>query len=296
MEILLHNIQSIRDAKLEFPETGIVEFVGDNSNGKSILEKTLSAIVSGDIEDEEERRTLVSDGETSGYVIMLRGQKCLSINIDHVRDKTIFQYTPDINNKEAMITRTLREGGVKDLVEEFGWKVYDDGAICLQLYPTFGHIPFINTSTKVNAEITDDVLRDKIAEKFMGNYEGTTYKLAQQKIKEMKQRKQLLEENIAGMHLYDYQAYEELRERIQRCKDFFECYVELTLEPLPIIPKVRVISIPQVELNEIPIVKPAPTGMRLEDASDILSQISDVLKGRCPTCGRLMVEPHTHTV
>ena len=290
MQISLHNIQSIKDATIELPETGIVEFVGGNSNGKSILEKVVSSIVKLDIEDEDVRRTLISDGETSGYVIMIHNGKSLAVLLDHVRDRTVFQYNPNVNDKSRVITRTLREGGMAELIREFGWCVYDNRNICLQIYPTFGAIPYINTSYTVNAEITEDVLRDRIADQFLSNYENITYKQAQEYIKSLKSRKSVLEASIASTAVYDYEAYEELATRISKLKSFYENFETIHLDEIPIPPDVEYIDIPYMHLEEIPIVEFIPTDMHLEDLTTDIDALLSVLNGVCPTCGRSIFE------
>ena len=290
MDIVLHNIQSIKDATLNLPDTGIVEFCGDNSNGKSILEKVISSIVKLDILDETTRKTLISDGETSGYVVMIHGKKSLVVLIDHVRDKTVFQYTPNIEDKSLTVTRTLREGGMEDIIHEFGWRVYDNNNLCLQVYPTFGAIPYINTSHTVNKEITEDVLRDKVADSFLSNYETITYPLVQKTVKTLKQTKASLEAQIANTRAYDYNAYESLADRLKKCKDFFEYYMDIHLDELELIPNVTLIDVPLLRLAEIPIVSLIDATIDLQDLSELISEISQLQEGVCPTCGRRLVE------
>lgn len=295
MDIVLHNIQVIRDAKFNLPDTGIVEFVGDNSNGKSVLEKVISSIVKLDILDEDTRKTLISDGETSGYVVMVKGKKSLSVLLDHMRDKTILQYSPNIEDQSLTITRTLREGGLKELIYEFGWRVYDNNSLCLQIYPTFGAMPFINTSYTANAEITEDVTRDRIADKFLDNYANITFPLAQRTIKTLKGTKNTLEAQISSTRTYDYVRYEALAERIGRCKDFFEHWEHIELPEIQLPPDVTFADIPEITLREIPIINFMEDDMDLDDMSEQLDKLLSILDGVCPTCGKAFLEEgHNH--
>lgn len=295
MQISLHNIQSIKDATIELPDTGIVEFIGGNSNGKSILEKVISTITSLDVEDEDSRRTIISDGETSGYIVMVHNGKSLAVLIDHVRDKTVFQYNPDISDKSKLVTRTLREGGMEALIRDFGWCVYDHRNICLQLYPTFGAIPYINTSYGVNTEITEDVLRDRVADQFLTNYETITYKQAQEFIKQLKSRKNVLEASVNATMVYDYEAYEALATRLKKAIDFYENFETIHLDEIPIPPTLSFIDIPYMQLQEIPIVEFIPNDMHLNDLSESIDNLLSVLNGKCPTCGKNIFEgEHSH--
>ena len=44
--IRTRNIQSHKDVLIELPETGLVVFTGDNSNGKSVITKVLEDLIS----------------------------------------------------------------------------------------------------------------------------------------------------------------------------------------------------------------------------------------------------------
>lgn len=290
MEIAIHNLQSIRDVSFSLPDTGIISFSGDNSNGKSILEKIISNVVSMDIADLVTRTTLISDEEDSGYIVMIHNNKSLSVLLHKERDKTIMQYMSDVNNPETKVTRSLREGGFEEMLWEFGWRSYGDGSICLQIYPTFGTMPLINTSSTVNTEIVEDVVRDKMAEKFMENYSKVTYPLVQATVRNLKSRKNVLESQIAATKTYDYEAYEALGERAQRCLEFFDHFMELTLEEIELVPDVELVDVPYLKLNEIPLVELAEPNMYLDDIETILVEYTEVLNGKCPTCGRGFVE------
>ena len=290
MEIAIHNLQSIRDVSFSLPDTGIVSFSGDNSNGKSILEKIISKVVSMDIADLVTRTTLISDGEDSGYIVMIHNNKSLSVLLHKERDKTIMQYMSDVNNPETKVTRSLREGGFEEMLWEFGWRSYGDGSICLQIYPTFGTMPLINTSSTVNTEIVEDVVRDKMAEKFMENYSKITYPLVQATVRNLKSKKNVLESQIAATKTYDYEAYEALGEKAQRCLEFFDHFMELTLEEIELVPNVKLIDVPYLKLNEIPLAELAEPNMYLDNIETILAEYIEVLNGKCPTCGRGFVE------
>ena len=64
------NIQSHQDVLIELPETGVVVFTGDNSNGKSVMRKVLSDVISGRIKQLRNRKSLVrrAPGVHEGYL------------------------------------------------------------------------------------------------------------------------------------------------------------------------------------------------------------------------------------
>ena len=57
--VVMSNIQSHINTVLEFPETGIVRFLGDNSNGKSVMVKVLQDVVSNNISRPAARRSII---------------------------------------------------------------------------------------------------------------------------------------------------------------------------------------------------------------------------------------------
>ena len=70
MNIILRNIQSFKEAKYEFPETGLVQIIGDNSNGKSILMKAILSVVTLKILTDEDRQALIRDTESIADILI----------------------------------------------------------------------------------------------------------------------------------------------------------------------------------------------------------------------------------
>lgn len=290
MQIALHNIQSIEHAVLDFPETGIVSFTGDNSNGKSIIEKALTGLVCMEIMDREVRESLIRDGENDAYFVIIIGNKSLSCKLHSERDQTVVQYIPNLQDNTTAITRSLREGGIEELIYEFGFRVYGNNQLCLQIYPTYGLMPFINTSPALNGEIVDDVTHDKMADAFIENYKEITYPTARRTITEYKQREVTLSSTLNAMTMYDWRSYEKLLSRISACKDFFEHYVTIDFRELRIPPNVRVIDLPKFTLREIKVTRLAPTYSGFREITSSIKNYVEVLNGKCPTCGKPLNE------
>ena len=79
--IVIKNLQAIANASITVHDNSIVEFIGDNSNGKSILAKTLQYVLSGDIRDKDTRRALIKDGEVYGSLTIVWDKKVIGFVI-----------------------------------------------------------------------------------------------------------------------------------------------------------------------------------------------------------------------
>ena len=66
----MDNIQSHTHTVMEFPETGIIRFMGDNSNGKSVMVKVLQDVVSNAISRPANRRSIVRRGHSYGELLL----------------------------------------------------------------------------------------------------------------------------------------------------------------------------------------------------------------------------------
>ena len=71
------NIQAIGEAHIELEENSIVEFVGDNSNGKSILSKVIEYLTKGDLIQKDVRQALIKDTEQQAVFIMTHNKEQL---------------------------------------------------------------------------------------------------------------------------------------------------------------------------------------------------------------------------
>ena len=176
-KIDLQNIQAIGNAHIVVENNTIVEFVGDNSNGKSVISKVIENLVSGDIAHEDVRRTLIKDNTEQGVVIFTYNEKQLGLILKPAVKDSLIMYKPNIiDDPENAIFRAINDAdGLNAIVREFGFRAYANGDICLQLHPTWGAIPFITTSGATNNSIVEDITRDKIADNFLSSFQTITF-------------------------------------------------------------------------------------------------------------------------
>lgn len=293
-KITLYNVQAIGSAELEFDDNSIVEFTGDNSNGKSVISKVIESLTSGDILTKEDRLDLIKDHTEGASVIFEHNDTQLGVVIKENKNESFVIYIPDKNTKENVITRYFGEGGIQELVYKFGFRTYAKGSICLQLAPTFGPIPFVTTSGSINDEIVKDITIDKVADDFLNTYKSITHPIFKQTKEQLMLRRGQYEASLQNMQMYDFESYgriyEQMKEIVFACKD----YKYFRFDAIPIPPSIELIQIPHFEFRQIPILEFGPICSPFVQLTREIEELDKILNGVCPTCGKLLVEDGIH--
>lgn len=289
-KIDLQNIQAIGNAHIVVENNTIVEFVGDNSNGKSVISKVIENLVSGDIAHEDVRRTLIKDNTEQGVVIFTYNEKQLGLILKPAVKESLIMYKPNIiDDPENVIFRAINDAdGLNAIVREFGFRAYANGDICLQLHPTWGAIPFITTSGATNNSIVEDITRDKIADNFLSSFQTITFPVFKEKIARLQKEHDSAKAVLDNMESYDWRAYdaiyEELSEVYQQIKDYEYCYID----DIPV-PDLSVVPVSNIQIPDIPIIQFYDLCSRIPYPKS-LDDYLKVLSGVCPTCGRPLFE------
>lgn len=289
-KIDLQNIQAIGNAHIVVENNTIVEFVGDNSNGKSVISKVIENLVSGDIAHEDVRRTLIKDNTEQGVVIFTYNEKQLGLILKPAVKDSLIMYKPNIiDDPENAIFRAINDAdGLNAIVREFGFRAYANGDICLQLHPTWGAIPFITTSGATNNSIVEDITRDKIADNFLSSFQTITFPIFKEKIARLQKEHDSAKAVLDNMESYDWRAYdaiyEELSEVYQQIKDYEYCYID----DIPV-PDLSVVPVSNIQIPDIPIIQFYDLCSRIPYPKS-LDDYLKVLSGVCPTCGRPLFE------
>lgn len=306
MRVVLENIQSINKAVYDMPDTGLVKICGGNSNGKSVLIKAIGAVVSMDILNAESRRALINDKCNSGYIQIDYKGKSLCIELNVERNSCAVGL---IRGDGSKVIRTFREGGIEELIYEFGFRVYNKNNICLQVHETFGTMPFVNTSKLVNGEIVENVTEDAIAKDFLTKYKEVSHKEAKDLIAKINSKIAQWESTKRALTVFDYGAYEQMSERLNNlillvdslsalhveeiktpeCIDVLKV-PELNLHKLQIPMQVELLDIPKLEVSEMNLKSLENTPGAVRDIAKVLEDYMTMRQGVCPTCGHAFKE------
>ena len=290
IKIVLQNLQAIANAEFEIGDRSITEFVGNNSNGKSILAKVIQSITSGDIRRKEVRQALIKDGKQSALFAINNGNQQLGIILAEELKDSFILYIPNADDPERSIRRGLGDkGALETVLHKFGFRTYAQGDICLQLSPTFGAIPFITTSGAVNGEIVADITTDKVADEFLDSFKNITFPTFRSKIAAAKRERESLETMIASVNDYDWREFESLSERIGTILEAIKNYKFIRINDIPV-PMIGFDLMDTPKLKEIPIIKTFDKAPRLGFLDSEITNLVAVLNDTCPTCGRKFIE------
>lgn len=162
--IQMINLQSHKDTLIELPETGIVRFLGHNSNGKSVASKALGKLIRNRLHIERERVPLVRRGVESGYLILTRSDgMVLVLHVAREASKTYVELR--IPNEEKTLKRHITtDKNITELVRMFGFHVDIERGFTLNLYETFDPLLMVNTTGAENASLVTSVITDHKAE------------------------------------------------------------------------------------------------------------------------------------
>lgn len=287
IHVYVKNLQSIKEYMFTFPDHGIVQFFGDNSNGKSILSKTLSAVVLQKLRYDDERLPLINDGESDALFGIEYDGKQLVVVISRNMDNCIYQLTRADGQK---VIRKLLDDGIDEMLREFGFLIYDKRRICLQFCETFGAMPFINTSDQANGEIVNSVITDIPSEQFIESYK-VTFNEAKAMMKQYVATIDSYQKRLEMIRPINTDGFEELSRRMKRCFEINRIVPhvdEINVDFLPVL-HFDMAEVKELEESYIPyfIDYQASTIMSFDLLFDELNKIE---RGVCPTCGRRYVE------
>lgn len=288
MKVILHNCQGITDCTLDLPPNSLVEFTGDNSNGKSTVSRYIEHIVAGDLHLKEERLPLIKDGcEKAEFGLIADNNSMLIVILYREVGKSYMCYFPDADNTSKGISRLISDrDACAKLVSKFGFCVYAKGEICLNIGPTFGPIPLVTTKSKTNFEVLDDFTKDATAEEFIKSYTTYTRPMFNRKMKSLKERRADLE-RLTEQDLYpDWEFCKSFAERNKDLATALASLVVMQHIDYGRPPVLNVVDMKRINYSR-------PCFFEFKHAADLSSQLRTIVEfnnKKCPTCGRLYME------
>lgn len=281
MKVKLLNIQSIKSVEYDLTEKGITQITGENSNGKSILIKAMSFVANTHIKDKDERETIIKDDCPSGAIIMERQGMTLEVVVARIRENCYYKLKRATGE---VITRTIREGGLEKLADEFGWTSFD-GGVSLQIFETFGIMPFVNNRMSSDYEIVDYIITDKVASNFLENYEKVTYPAFKKFVSDLKHNIEVFQRNLDGITIYDIEKYENMLNRLKAFQRNINHLITYEPTRLPITKAFKYVNVNPIKVNRLPIYKIAPSTPKVNSLLSFISDLHTTMNGMCPTCG-----------
>lgn len=285
--VVMRNIQSHVNTVLEFPQTGVVRFYGNNNHGKSVLVRALSDIITNGISRPYKRLSIIRRGQDFGEVLLTRYDgTTLLVHIEREAANTYAELT---RPQEQAIRRYLADKSIPLLVNEFGWHYNADVGVSLNLHEDDDKFLFTNTKKSTNFALINGTRSDPFAEAAM---ESVT-----QLLKDTKKYRQdvthMLEVSQATYTALQTWDVEKEAEVQKDCMRLAQVLTKLNVPPMPILPAIATATFYQM-------VEPMPTfkypkiySVCVEgfpEGNSILRDYMELKERRCPVCGRKFVE------
>ncbi len=220
--IRARNLQALKHVDLEdLPKSGIIGLFGPNGEGKSTLERALSAVISGSMGERETRQSLISWTESWGELILERYDGAiLTAHFALEISECFVRYQDD----KYVDTRSPKDD-YSDIISYFGLHYDKQRGVSLNVYRTFDPLLFISTSPATNASMFEVCLTDPVVLKSLEAHKsfkkGVDDRLMTLRASESSLRSQLL-----GLTIYDLNYEETYHKRfvylhcqIQYCMD-----------------------------------------------------------------------------
>lgn len=277
-------IQSHDDVLIELPETGLVVFSGDNSNGKSVIRKVLEDTIAYNINKAKVRKSLISKDRSEGTLEIIKYDgSSLYVNINLEASQTWARLT---RANGEIVTRYLADKSIPDLVREFGFHYNNTRDISLNICDSDDSILFFRTSHATNGDILVSALTDTEAQ--------TRYDVLYEQYQEaLSNRRQFLDNlQIAqaakeALVLYNIEEEQELHDACARAASLLSRFYWPNLKEVPemiFLPTINVRTLRlqgYADLPHIPILR-----MNIRDMSAVSRDLIQIEKGVCPTCQR----------
>ena len=281
------NIQSHTHTLIEFPPVGLIRFYGDNSNGKSVLVKVLSDVVSDNIKRPSNRRSIIRRGHEYGEIMLTRYDgTTLFIRIALEASGTYAELTrPDC----PPVRRYQADKSIPLLVKEFGWHYNRDHGLSLNIHQDVDGFLFVDTKKAANFDLLNSARSDQYAE---AAAESLTTLISDSK----RQRKEITHAFEVAQATYctlkSWNVEEEAQTRAL-CLQLAQEIEALNVPPMPTMP-----AIAGARVFEAPPPMPAirypkiytPFSEVLPDILQAARELEDIRSGICPTCKRKLHE------
>ena len=284
MRITLKDVQSIKYAVYDIEEKGVTQIIGENNNGKSILIKAMAFIANTHIKKKNKREPLINDACNQAYILIERLGMKLEVCIARQNENCYYRFT---DTDGSTIIRTVREAGLDKLADKIGFKTYSNN-VCLQIFETFGIMPFVSNTEQGDWEIIDSIISDKVANDFVETYSQITYPKFVETVKYLKMKLEDVQRRFSDITFWDIEKYSDLSKRLSEYQRNVQHFVNYTPTELPVLSILNCIDVPLFEPIELPIFWVIPQVEDLRDLTNEINTYSKLYNGVCPTCGTLL--------
>lgn len=282
-KIITRNIQNHAEVVVDLPETGMVVFTGNNSNGKSVIVKVTRALITNGIRRPRTRASLVNRKAMFGEAIYVRSDDVvLTLHLAREANATYVKY--EVPGQEPIV-RYLADKTYTELVKAFGWHYDENSDISLNIAEEEDSLLFYKTSHKINASIIQTATSDSTAEVVATNFENTL-KQARSFRENYTQQVRTYKSALNELQVFDE---EELTKKHDRLNYLLHNLSTVYLPDIPEIKGVPVVHFVDVYTPQLPKIKYpriVTVDCIIPDITAVAKELKVLHEHKCPTCGR----------
>lgn len=282
-QIITRNIQNHKEVVIDLPPTGFIVFMGDNSNGKSVIVRVTRDLLCNNIKKPQVRYDLVTNGAPYGEVIYVRADYVILTL--HLTIEAASTYVSLQRPGEEPIIRYMADKSHMELVRAFGWNVTDDVGISINIAESDDALFFYKTPNKMNAKVLQSITTDARADMILEGLSNT--------LKESRNFKDTAMANVrviqGALGKLEIQDTEALVSKKETLEYYYRNLSQIYLPDLPVIkpvPVVRVTSIYDPALPKVKYPRLYRISCNLPDITPLLQEMKTLRERKCPTCGR----------
>lgn len=281
------NIQNHREVIIDLPETGLVVFTGENSNGKSVIFRTTKYIISDKIQKPRIRAALVNRQAQFGEITYTRSDGVqLLVHIQREAAGTYVVYTePDADP----LKRYLADKTYRDLVARFGFHYDKDSGISLNIGEAEEAMLFYKTPYKVNRSVVETATSDTSANTALENLQMFLSQVRKWRDNYITQFTAFSQAS-SQLKVEDVTPLASVIETLTKCKKNLESVYIPTIPDIEPVPKVSYVSLyaPTIPAVKYPTI--VNTSCSIPDITPVASELESLRNEVCPTCGRRFCE------
>lgn len=268
---------------IDLPPTGFIVFMGDNSNGKSVIVRATRDLLFNNIKKPQTRYDLVNKKAAFGEIIYTRDDG--AVLIMHLAREAAATYISLTLPGKEMVTRYLADKNYMELVKAFGWNVVDDTDITLNISESDDALFFFKTPLRNNCKALQSATSDPLADKALAKFKETLSD-ARKFRDNAASSARVITSTLNNLVIHDVEALSVKRQKVEF---YYRNLGAIYLPKLPVIkpvPKVRMYSVHTPKLPTIKYPRLYSISCTIPDITPIANDLKALREKKCPTCGR----------
>lgn len=282
-QIITRNLQSHKEIVIDLPEKGLVVFTGDNSNGKSVIGKTLEALLTNKIAKPRKRNSLVNRAATFGSITCVRSDD--AILEAHIQREAAGTYVKLTLPGQEPIQRYIADKSYRELLYRFGWHYSDEAGISLNIAQEEDALLFYKTPPRQIRSLLESATSDSEADRAVENLEAFLSETRKLKDNYTQQQNAYIQ-TLATIQIEDTAPLVEKIAIMERCQRILSTVYFPDIPEIRPVPKVHYVTLHKPNIPEIKYPRIVNVSCSIPDISQLVADIKMLQDHKCPTCGR----------